>query len=473
MSALNHITLRGEIAPDQQLTYLHLPFEVPSGIQRLDVRYQYDSQISSDPTLNNGNTIDIGIFDTRGIGFSSEGFRGWTGSAHQVFSLGIDDATPGYMPGPIQAGTWHICLGAYKVAAGGCRYRVDISLTPTAKTSADQPVPTVQFPALLRLSDQPGSAPRPRGWVRGELHCHTLHSDGDSLPEEIVRQAEALGLDFLAVTDHNNRTQQIDLARIETSLMLIPGYEITTYYGHANVWGDGDWVDFRVTSEADMADVLAQAKANGYLVSVNHPRPFGPDWTFTDVEGYECVEIWNGPWRFLNQSCVSFWESRLAQGKRLTALGGSDHHFSKREHPARLGMPTTWIFCDSQPTPKKLLDAIRAGRTMISRAPDSASMDIRINGAIVGDTLTPQAAREAYVTIETNAAAGLILMLIGSEQILFQREITSDRERIVLTLDLSSVGYVRGQLVESSPDAEVHALTSAIYVSEPLVSPRK
>ncbi len=46
------------------------------------------------------------------------------------------------------------------------------------------------------------------------MHNHTYHSDGDSDPLDVVRAAEALGLDFLAITDHNVRSQ---LARLNAS----------------------------------------------------------------------------------------------------------------------------------------------------------------------------------------------------------------------------------------------------------------
>jgi predicted metal-dependent phosphoesterase TrpH len=42
--------------------------------------------------------------------------------------------------------------------------------------------------------------------VKGDLHCHTLHSDGENSVEDIVRHAVGLGLDYLAVTDHNTTT---------------------------------------------------------------------------------------------------------------------------------------------------------------------------------------------------------------------------------------------------------------------------
>ena len=43
----------------------------------------------------------------------------------------------------------------------------------------------------------------PGGWGVAELHCHTTVSDGVVTPEDLVDIAERLGLDVLAVTDHD------------------------------------------------------------------------------------------------------------------------------------------------------------------------------------------------------------------------------------------------------------------------------
>ncbi|NOG48474.1 MAG: CehA/McbA family metallohydrolase [Chloroflexi bacterium] len=128
------------------------------------------------------------------------------------------------------------------------------------------------------------------------MHCHTHHSDGDSDVMTVIRKAETIGLDFLAITDHNVLSQQVALASAETRLMLIPGMEVTTYKGHWNIWGAGPWIDFRVLSQDDMQTAVDAALAAGYLISCNHPRPFGPEWSYPEVTGFHCIEVWNGPW---------------------------------------------------------------------------------------------------------------------------------------------------------------------------------
>ncbi len=449
--------LTGQAEHGQTLSYLHLPFEVPEGIARIDVRYDYSDAVGSDPRLTDGNTVDIGIFDPRGTAFMTTGFRGWSGSARREFFIGQDEATPGYLPGLLQAGIWHICLGLYKVAPQGCHYQVEITLTPGGEQTA-------QFPALLPL--RPVLGPRqPNGWYRGELHCHTYHSDGDSDPLEVVRLAESLGLNFLAITDHNVLSHLARLNTLKTSLILIPGFEVTTYKGHWNVWGDHGWIDFRILDEDRMAQAVTEAAQRGDVVSCNHPRPYGPEWVYEQVENFNCIEVWNGPWRLFNHIALEYWEARLRQGKRYTAVGGSDSHFLHREHLARLGQPTTWIYCEGDPTAARLLEALRAGHVFLSESPTGPRLMLHAGSAMMGDTVPYPLADCLRVTVNVSGGAGALLQLHTARGCVYQQAVESHSLALDMTVDVQGSSYVRAQLVTGEGDtAEVRALTNPIYL---------
>jgi len=456
MSQPLEIVLEGTVRAEQVWTYLHIPFDVPENIARLDVHYEYSDAIGSDPHLTDGNTIDIGVFDTRGVDFNTEGFRGWSGSARSELFIASDEATSGYMPGPIQVGTWFICLGLYKIQPSGCDYQVTIKLTPT-QTDASH----IEFPKLLPLrTEEVAVANELAGWYRGEIHCHTVNSDGDSTVEAVVRRAEELGLDFLAITDHNNLTHQIDMNMVDTSLLLIPGVEVTNYHGHWNVWGDHGWIDFRITSEDDMRRSMAEAITRGYLVSCNHPRPYGPDWNFPAVDDFHCIEIWNGPWESSNDICLEFWEKYLREGKHYSAVGGSDSHFLKRDHHAKLGYPTNYVFCEGKPSSAKLLQSLRAGHTFISASPDGAQLYLEIDGAIVGDTVNIQQLVPVSVFIKTMNAKDAILQLIGAQGIIDEFAITTDNWKYDCQITLKDTLYIRAQIKENT---SMLAVTNAIY----------
>jgi len=62
------------------------------------------------------------------------------------------------------------------------------------------------------------------------MHMHTVASDGDLQPEELVARCAAAGLTHIAVTDHNS-TRNVERARAacaEQGLELVPACEIST-----------------------------------------------------------------------------------------------------------------------------------------------------------------------------------------------------------------------------------------------------
>jgi hypothetical protein len=462
MSRIETIVLEGTLTPDQRLTYPLLPFTVPAHTARIDVRHSYASPIGSDPSLTDGNTVDIGIFDPRGHAFMEAGFRGWSGSARADFFISPKAASPGYMPGAIQPGMWHICLGAYKIAEVGCPYRIDIALTIDDADLAES------FPARLALSAQPRTdIIRDSGWYRGDLHCHTYHSDGDSAPQTVIERAEALGLDFLAITDHNAVSHQVELAEAQTRLMLIPGMEVTTYRGHWNIWGAGPWIDFRVQSAADMQAAVDAALQAGYLISCNHPRPFGPEWAYPEVRGFHCIEVWNGPWLLMNEAALAYWEARLRSGKRCAAVGGSDSHFHTRDHPAKLATPTTFIYCAGAPSPAALLDGLRAGHAFISESPDGAEVYLSAGSAMMGDALST-ADDTVNFSVHVRRAAGKQLQIVTNTGVVQQFAVTDAEWMKTVPVDVRSTPYVRAQVVSGEQGRPIiHALTNPIYIEHP------
>ena len=394
------LVLSGRIEPDQERTYLLRGFTLPLGTSQLHVRYEYSHRIGSDPRLRGGNTLDIGIFDERGSESGSLGFRGWSGSAKDAFTIDAEWATPPYRPGPLGAGEWQILLGAYKVGPEGLNYQVslwfDAGLEPPEE---ERPVATAPVrPAL--------PSPLEPGWVRGDLHCHSLASDGDSTLLELLRAAAEAGLDFLGVTDHNAAILPVRPAGAEGLPVLVPGIEVTTYGGHWNVWGTDRWYDFRSLDREAVRREMAIARAEGGFVSVNHPRPFGPAWEYGVDLGYHAIEVWNGPWLFLNAVSLAYWDAHLRAGYRVVALGGSDTHNLKGEHTgllprAKLGEPTVWVRPEGPVTAASILDAMHQGRVFISASPMGPQLYLTGSGD--------------EVLVKTGGAVGKTVALIADQ----------------------------------------------------------
>jgi hypothetical protein len=80
-------------------------------------------------------------------------------------------------------------------------------------------------------------------WWRGNLHTHSLWSDGDDYPEMIVGWYAANGYDFVALSDHNTLAESerwIDVDRSRGGRPALARY-LTTY--------GADWVDQRISGD--------------------------------------------------------------------------------------------------------------------------------------------------------------------------------------------------------------------------------
>jgi hypothetical protein len=398
------VVLRGSFGPSDERRYTHVPFSVPTDVSAIHVEYAYSDRIESDPRRRDGNTLDIGLFDPRGTAASNPGFRGWSGSHKDAFTLSETWATPPYIPGPILHGTWHVLLGPYKVGPRGCEYTVSISFL----TESTGPPDT--GPEEFVASPPPMSAAAESGWLRGDLHCHTVYSDGDSWPAEMLSEAVSRGLDFLGVTDHNQTRHHAAYARVrgEHLPIILPGIEVTTYGGHWNAWGTETWWEFREPSATATSRAMQAAATSGALVSVNHPKPFGPPWEYPSAVGFHAVEVWNGGWHEHNDVSLAWWDGLLRKDQRIAALGGSDTHHLKDPREDRLGRPTTWAYAGADRSTFAVLGALRAGRVFISRDVDGPQLYLSASAVRVVDarnaTLTLVSPRgvESSATIPTS-----------------------------------------------------------------------
>jgi len=292
-------------------------------------------------------------------------------------------------------------------------------------------------------------------WLRGDLQSHTFHSDGKGSPAQLVAKARALGLDFLAITDHNNVSHHPYLAALaDENLLLIPGMETTTFYGHMNIWGTGRWCDFRSRSNADMSAIIQLAHASGGLCSINHPKTHGPPWEYALDLPVDAIEVWQGPWPWHNAESLALWERLLQAGRRLPAVGGSDYHCPAGAETGilRLGQPTTWVEAGERSVPG-VLEAVRAGRVTLTAWPEGPRLDL---WARVGDTevemgeallLQPGAAAEVKAQVERGA--GFTLRLIADGEMAHEEPIGSDQT--VVHARIEAARYVRAELVGDAP----------------------
>jgi hypothetical protein len=441
------------------------------------VNYHYENQVVGAQEFNPGNNIDIGVFDTRGNGFLDGGFRGWSGGARSAFHIGRETATPGYLPGPLQAGEWSIIFGLSKIGEPS-RYRVniemDVDVEPSTDPDADVPVPGGNF---LREASV-GATSGVGKWYRGDLHAHSEHSDGANTVSEIVDYVHRIGLDYFALTDHNTISHWDDLSRLQQQggpTLLIAGEEITMYTGHANVWGLDGWIDFRGSDAERVQRLVEHANERGSMFSINHPDSPIP-WKHNHVHGYQAIEIWNAPWRYYNEPALIRWQFHLNKGERMVAVGGSDSHCvppAEMTQPNGPGEPCTWVWVEGSLTQKAVLDAVAAGRVFISEAPNGPMLDLRADvgtgsfDAFTGDVIAPARGQKVRFRLTYRGPDGKHLRYFTRKGL--ERDVVADSEDFEDEFEMRCEGddYIRVECrgFRGRPDRGevVHALTNPIY----------
>lgn len=409
------VTLEGVLTGAQHETYAEVPFKVPAGVERITVEFAYTGK-------EERSVIDLGLRDP-------ERFRGWSGGNKSRFTLAESDATPSYLPGPLKPGTWRLVLGAPNI-------RKASKAAYTARIWFDR-----RGAAFEGLSPNIGIVIG-EAWWRGDLHMHTAHSDGSCLSRKGVKipcptfktldAAVAKGLDFVAVTDHNATSHYgalRELAPYYDDLLIIPGREITTFKGHANLFGPTAFVDFQLGGRRapNLDAVLDQVEAAKGVISINHPGLpsgelcMGCGWTApnTDYSRIQAVEVVNGAVAEGPLSGMAFWEAHLNEGHRITAIGGSDNHdpTTARAGSAGIGTPTTAVR-SSELSQAAILQAIRQGHVFIDvQGSRDRVLDVaaRLDGAeaAMGDSLTAPAGARVRVSVRIVGLAGGAIALAG------------------------------------------------------------
>lgn len=413
------LVLRGALSGKDQHTYREVPFDVPKGTTRITIDVAYTGHEEK-------TTIDLGLLGPTGF-TGQDGFRGWSGGSKRRFTVSATDATASFLPGAIEPGKWRLLLGIPNI----------------------RPASTATYTAQVWLSrEEEGFGPEhglsaplnpDARWYRGDLHMHTAHSDGGcpnasgtkKVPCPLfltVASAAKRGLDFIAISEHNTMSQVSEMRELQPyfdTMLMIPAREITTFEGHANLFGVSRPLDFRIGSasvpnwNALLADV---AKAHG-VISINHPRRpndetcMGCGFTPRDtvnMHGFQAIEAINGGDAGRPDSGIPFWETQLDAGLRVTAIGGSDSHDGsdapRDAFAGRIGSPTTVVHARDL-SMEGILDGIRAGHVFVdAEGTRDRSLDVVATTgsktAGMGDALAVPRGSSAHVVVRTAALDG-------------------------------------------------------------------
>lgn len=347
-------TFTVHIGPEKQGTYFEIPFTVPENICRIDVAYAYprrrDHAAGGFTVRTEDNIVDLAVRDGNGE------FVGSSGSDRNAIHISAWDAAQGYARVDTLPGEWAIICGAYKIEPDG----VDVQYTITFTE-------------------------KERRLLKGDTHMHTLGSDGSMSVYDTAQTAKKLGLDYIFITDHNNYAHNLNLPDLD-GITILPGAEWTHYKGHAGLLGVKRPFGsaFCVNTQQEAEQKLAEARANGALIVLNHPFCPNCGWHFGFDVPFDLIELWNGGTvGGANTDCLRWWHEQLCAGKRIPVIGGSDFH---RAEPLRMiGLPCTCVYALS-PAPADILAAIRAGHSFLTATAGGPTVDAYAGQASLGDT---------------------------------------------------------------------------------------
>jgi hypothetical protein len=402
------------IEHSRQGTYFTLPFTMPANIESFSLTYRYKRHHESEVQVEHGSfisrkersIIDLGLIAPDGTQV------GASGADKSSILISEVQATPGYHPCALVPGEWKIIVGAYKVADEGVDVLYELSFTSK----------------YLRL-------------YKGDLHTHTHASDGVLSVGELARHAARNGLDYLAITDHNQMVST-DFLLQHSDLTLIPGIEWTHYLGHANFLGADKPYDepFLANSIEEVHARFTSARSRGAFISINHPNdPICPFLFDMNSLPFDCLEIWNGPMRGSNLQAVGLWQSMLMGGKKVPICGGSDYHRdSLLLFP---GGPTTCVYAMSSST-TDILSALKLGHAFLTYSTNGPMLEMTAGDAILGDSVDFSKIKQFEIKVNGLLAGDVVQVVTAHGDIPLLKADTDGEMQGVYTMEAAGFAWL-------------------------------
>ncbi len=217
-------------------------------------------------------------------------------------------------------------------------------------------------------------------WYKGNIHTHTLNSDGDSYPQDVARWYRDHDYQFLFLTDHNYLTDASTangLFAVNEKFLVMEGEEITDTFAGRPVHVNGLDVFRRMdpphgTSVANMlqrsVDTVRKAGGVPLVNHLNFQWAITPD-DLSELERVSLFEVFNGHHQANNRGgggvpgTEEVWDRMLSLGKVLYGVADDDAHvFKQPGNPDVAGPGRGWIYVRADRlAPKAIMDALERG----------------------------------------------------------------------------------------------------------------
>lgn len=301
----------------------------------------------------------------------------------------------------------------------------------------------------LTLAAQQG-APAKR-WYKGNTHTHTINSDGDSSPDDVVKWYKEHGYHFLVLTDHNVLTSVEGLNALhglDEKFVVIRGEEVTDRFDQKPIHINGLDPSRHIepqggTSVLDVVQRNVDAiRAANAVPHLNHPN-FG--WAVSvdelkQVRNTKLFEIFNGHPMVNNlggggiAGLEEAWDAILTSGLTLYGIAVDDAHHFKRPGDRTASLPGQgWVVVRAE-----RLEA-RALLAAMERGDFYASTGVELSDYQVD-------ARAMTVTVKPNSWSKYRIQFVGNGGKVLQESLASPATYTIR----GDEGYVRARVVESN-----------------------
>lgn len=442
------IKLTAKLTAADHKSHVPLVFEVPPSTTRITGKFSYEPKRAENALFDHLVSLSI---------FGPDGARGARHNNPDMdFSIDAMRATPGYVAGTIEPGTWTVFMDTFRVLGPGT---VECVLDIEFESGA---IDTVPIAPSAKIYD------KGIGWYRGDLHAHTWHSDASWDIPDLVNWAKKYRLDFITLTDHNTVSGHTEFLRnTDSDLLTMGGVELTTHQGHALSLGGRHWQEWRVgqVSGKTMPMIVSEVMHRGDLFVIAHPMaPGDPSctgcrWEYDDMMPgpAKLVEIWNGGvWSDYNEEGLQIYYQWLRAGHRLLITAGTDHH-GEEDSGAAFGFNNVWAVARTE---RAILDAVMAGRNYLSSGPKL----VLIMETVAGQDVVMGGTAENVKLANIEWATGdeeLTLRLIGQSGCFAEKQLAAQHTDF-FKAPITERGFVIAELRD--PNGTLHAVTNPVFV---------
>jgi predicted metal-dependent phosphoesterase TrpH len=304
---------------------------------------------------------------------------------------------------------------------------------------------------LVQAAPAPAQQPSAARWYKGNTHTHTLNSDGDSTPDEVVRWYRENAYNFLVLSDHNFLTAVDGLNALhgaEGKFLVIKGEEVTDRFGETPIHINGLEVERLVEPQggATLVETVQRnvdaIRATHGVPHINHPN-FG--WAITteqlqQIRNNKLFEIYNGHPLVNNlggggvPGLEEVWDAILSAGVLLYGIAVDDAHHFKRPWDKTAARPGQgWVMVRSDRlAPDAILAAMERGEFYASTGVELA--DYQVSDSAVTVTVRQEGSSKYRIQFIGRGGRVLSEATTGATQYRFR----------------GNEGYVRARILESN-----------------------